>query len=109
MKQESLENYSDESIREFLESCDPIELYCISQPEGSDGLIYSFNIKEGRFYSFLMRDDEFNQVCVDYLKRQNLPVFQYRSDMAEYRKELQEKYKESLEDFREGAMDSRIA
>jgi hypothetical protein len=100
---------SDMSIREVLISYAHIELYCITQPEGGEGLIYFFNVKEGRFYVLKMRDDEFYQSCVEYLKRKGLPVFQYSDDMDEYQKELQEKYKDSLEDFWEGAMNSKTA
>lgn len=86
--------HSDENIREFLESGDPIELYCVTQFEDGSGLIHSFNVKEGRFYNLLLRDDELNQSCVEYLKRQSLPVFEYSDDLGEYEKELQKKYKD---------------
>jgi hypothetical protein len=101
--------HSDESIKEFIESCDPIELYCVYQPEGRNGLMYSFNVKEGIFYNFLIRDNEFNQACVNYLKRQGLPFFQYIGDLNEYEKELQERYKSCLENHREGAVVSETA
>jgi hypothetical protein len=99
MKNSNGTENSDENIREFLESGDPIELYCITQPEGGRGLIYSFNVKEGRFYVLKMRDNESYQSCVEYLKRQGLPVFQYSDDLDEYEKDLQEKYKDSFDPF----------
>jgi hypothetical protein len=100
---------SEANIREALTSYAPIELYYMTQPEGGRGLIYFFDVKESRFYVLKMKDNEFYQSCVEYLKRQNLPVFEYLDDVDEYEKEIQEKYKDSLEDFREGALDSKTA
>jgi hypothetical protein len=94
--------HSDENIRDFLESGVPIELHCVYQPEGRGGLIHSYEV-------LVIEDDELNKSCINYLKRQNIPVFEYLDDMDEYEKELQKKYKNSLENSEKGAMGSKIA
>ena len=88
--------YRDENIRERLESAAPIELHCISQSEGEERLIYFFYTKEARFYILVIEDDELNKFCINYLKRQNRPVFEYIDNLNEYEKELQEKYKNPI-------------
>jgi hypothetical protein len=100
---------SDASIREALISYAPIEFFYITQLENGRGLIDFFDVKEGRFYVLKMRDNEFYQSCVEYLKKQGLPVFQYLDDVHDYEKEIQEKYKDSLENSREGAVGSKTA
>jgi hypothetical protein len=84
--------HSNKNIREFLASLAPIELYCVN-----GGLIHSFDVKEGRFYRWSMRDDRWYQSCIEYLKKQKLPVFECHEDLDKYEKELKEVFKESLE------------
>jgi hypothetical protein len=109
MKHSDKAEHSDVSIQEALISYAPIELYYVTQHEDGRGVIYFLDVKEGRFYVLKMRENEFYQSCVEYLKRQGLPVFQYLDDIDEYEKELQEKYKDSLENSRKGALDSKTA
>jgi hypothetical protein len=102
--------HRDENIRERLASAAPIELHCISQySEDQGGLIYFFYLKELRFYSLIIEDDELNKSCINYLKRQNRPVFEYMEDLSEYERELLEKYKNSLESSDQGAVGSKTA
>jgi hypothetical protein len=84
--------HSNKNIREFLVSLDPIELYCVHAE-----LIHSFNVKEGRFYLLLMRDDMWYQSCIEYLRKQKLPIFESHEDLDKYEKELKEVFKDSLE------------
>jgi hypothetical protein len=97
MRHSDKAEHSDENIRERLASAAPIELHCISQhSEDQGGLIYFFYLKEFRFYSLIIEDDELNESCINYLKRQNRPVFEYMEDLREYERELQKKYKNSV-------------
>jgi hypothetical protein len=109
MKHSDKAEHGDENIREALESAAPIELHCVYQPEGRGGLIHFFYLKQARFYILMIEDDELNKSSINYLKRQNRPVFEYIDDINEYEKELQEKYKNSLESSGKGAMDSKTA
>lgn len=44
----------------------------------------------------MIEDDELNESCIKYLKRQNIPVFSNIEDMKNYESSLREKLENSV-------------
>lgn len=79
---------TDENIHKLLVSDAPMELYCISQAPGETGAIYQYIVDDGRLWFLTIEDDGLYEACIDYLKRQGAPVFEYIDDLNNYGKKL---------------------
>jgi hypothetical protein len=76
MRRTNPKDYTDEDIFRILSADCEIQNYRISQPGNEEtALLYFYDVKEGRYWVHLIEDEGLNEACVQYLKKQNIPVF----------------------------------